>query len=104
MPYKDPEVQRERKRAYAQKPEVRERQRALKSDLAHLMKRLELDASGIAAIMESVRGGQKYIEIAEDWLIDEGDVSAIAVAHGVFRRPRRTISMQGKPCSTASPA
>ena len=82
---------KERRRAYAQKPEVRERKRAYARDIDRLKKRLELDDSGVAAIMAAVAAGHRYKDIAKDWLIDAGDVSDIAIAHGVVRRPRKAL-------------
>ena len=89
----NPEV-RERKRAYAQRwyAENKERQRAYRHDINRLKKRLDLDDSGVAAIMAAVAAGQRYSDIAADWLIDEVDVSHIANAHGVVRRPRKAVA------------
>lgn len=73
MPWAD----KERKRAYKRSPE-------------RLAGRLELDQSGVAAILADVRSGRRYIDIAADWLIHEADVSDLAIAHGISRRRRRT--------------
>ena len=103
----DPEKQRERQRAYAQRwyaeikepkraymqrPEIKERKRAYARDIDRLKKRLDLDDSGVAAIMAAVAAGQRYLDIAVDWLISEDDVSLIAIANGVVRRPRKTLA------------
>lgn len=115
MPYKDKDKQRERQRAYAQKPEVRERQRAYmrdyfakpevrerqrayRSDLSVVMRRCELDADGIEAIVAAICEGHRYIDIATDWLIEEGYVCVIASAHGIRRRARRAIADQQEQC------
>ena len=92
MPYKDPEKQRAYMQEYFAKPEVRERKRAYRRDIDRLKKRLDLDDSGVAAIMAAVAAGQRYSDIAADWLIAEADVSNLAIVHGVVRRPRKTLT------------
>ena len=101
MPYKDKERKRayaqrwyaenkERQRAYAQRPENKERQRAYAqryhSDVKAIKRRLELDDSGISSILAAIADGERYIDIAADWLITEADVGDIARAHGLRRR------------------
>ena len=92
MPYKDPEKRRAYMQKYFAKPEARERQRAYRRDIDRLKKCLELDDSGVAAIMAAVAAGRRYKDIAADWLIEEADVSNIAIAHGVVRRPRTALA------------
>jgi len=81
---------KERKRAYAQRPENKERQRAYAqryhSDVKAIKRRLELDDSGISSILAAIADGERYIDIAADWLITEADVGDIARAHGLRRR------------------
>ena len=106
MPYKNKERKRayaqrpenkERKRAYAQRwyAENKERKRAYRKDLKSIMRRLELDQSGLDAILSAIADEAPYIEIAIDWLIEESDVSAIATAHGIYRRGRKRLVTTG---------
>ncbi len=91
--FSKPEV-KERQRAYASKPEVKERKRAYHRDQEKIAQRLELAADGIEAIMKEVRAGRRYIDIADDWLIAESDVSDIAIANGVRRKVRKELQFE----------
>ena len=82
-----PEV-KERQRAYSQKPEVKERKRAYHNDIGLICRRTELAADGIGEIVKEIRAGRRYIDIAVDWLIDEGDVCDIARVHKLGRKSR----------------
>jgi hypothetical protein len=69
----------------------RERQRALKRDINALMRRLELAPDGVRSILAAIDDGQRYIDIAADWLINESDVSDIAPPHGIRRHRRKPV-------------
>lgn len=80
------------KRAYAKwYAKNKDRKRAEEKDVTRLMRRLEINPDGVQAILDRVKDGSPYIEIAIDWLMDTRDVSLLATAHGIFRCPRTSI-------------
>jgi hypothetical protein len=60
--------------------------RAWESNPEKQARRLELDASGVAAILTRIDAGDLYSEIATDWLIAPHDVSILGRAHGRSRK------------------
>lgn len=70
----------------------RERMKRLHADPEHRAKRGYLTPEQTEAVIEQIRSGARYIDIALDWLISERRVAQIASANGIRRHRSRSRS------------
>jgi len=61
-----------------------------------------LQPDEVRQVLEEIRAGRRYADIAADWLVTEGTISRLACKHGIERRPRKAAAVAAAPCRSAT--